>query len=345
MVKSIPKNKIITRESNFELLRLLSQFYIVLYHIFLMFIYPQSSQMLYRALQIPLHVGVVVFVLISGFFSIKASSKGFIKLIGIFFLYSLPEVIYNFTHSDDTLHSLKSLLFFSNSHFWFIKTYLYLYLISPMLNTFWIESSRKMQIYITTALGFISIYMALVMGDNSVSDGKNLVNFMFLYFIGRFIWLYRPKWEQISNKIYICIYIVFNILIVGSYLIFHDSILGTIIWRLCFPYCSIFLILNSILIFIVVGKIKFQSEFINKLASSSLAIYLIHANRPYFIGAIGYCAGLILQNSGNYLLVITMCTILAFIVLIVAITIDNLLSPLWIILKKIGDRVYLKLGF
>ena len=37
------------------------------------------------------------------------------------------------------------------------------------------------------ALGFIAIYVAMVMGDNSLSDGKNLVNFMFIYFMGRLI--------------------------------------------------------------------------------------------------------------------------------------------------------------
>ena len=138
-METTQNNKVLMRESNFELLRLLSQFFIVLYHIFLMFIYPQSGQELYKALQIPLHVGVVVFVLISGYFSIKATSKGFIKLIVFFFFYSLPEIIYNFVNAGDTLHSFKSLLFFSNSHFWFVKTYVYLYLISPMLNHYWKE--------------------------------------------------------------------------------------------------------------------------------------------------------------------------------------------------------------
>lgn len=337
-------NNILARESNFELLRLVSQFCIVLYHIFLMFIFPQSGQELYKALQIPLHVGVVVFVLISGYFSIKATSKGFIKLIGFFFIYSLPEIIYNFLNAGDTLHSLKSLLFFSNSHFWFVKTYLYLYLTSPMLNFFWNESSKKSKFYIIMVLGFIAIYMAMVGGDSSLLDGKNLVNFMFLYFIGRLINQYKYKWERISSTSYVIIYFVFNALIVGGYLLFHDSIISSVIWRLCFPYSSIFLLLNSILLFFIFGKIKFQSKLINKLAASSLAIYLIHANRPFIIGAIGSCANYILLQTNNNLFVIMMCIILTVIVVIISIIIDNILSPLWYLIKKVGDKIYLKLG-
>lgn len=337
-------NKVLARESNFELLRLLSQFCIVLYHIFLMFIYPQSGQAIYKALQIPLHVGVVVFVLISGYFSINATSKGFVKLLGIFFIYSIPEIIYNFLNADDTLHSIKALLFFSNSHFWFVKTYLYLYLISPMLNHFWNVSSMNSKLYIIMVLGFIAIYMAMVVGDSSVLDGKNIVNFMLLYYIGRLINQYKYKWERISNVTYVIIYFVFNALIVGGYLFFQNSIISSVIWRLCFPYSSIFLLLNSILLFFIVGKIRFQSKLINKLAASSLAIYLIHANRPFIIGTIGSCANYILLQTNNILFVIMMCIILTVIVLIISIIIDNILSPLWYLINKVGNKVYLKLG-
>lgn len=345
MVNPSYNNKMSIRESNFELLRLLSQFYIVLYHIFLMFIFPQSGDAIFKALQIPLHVGVVVFVLISGFFSIHATSKGFIKLIGFFLIYSLPEIIYNFLNAEDTLHSLKALLFFSNSHFWFVKTYAYLYLISPMLNQFWNESTNKKRIYMIIALGFISMYIATVLGDNSVLDGKNLVNFMFLYFVGRMINQYKYKWEQVSLKMYIFIYLSFNVLIIIGYVLFQNSILNTIIWHLCFPYSSFFLLLNSMLLFLIFGKFKFQSKIVNKFAASSLAIYLIHANRPYFIGAIGYIANLILQNSSNCLVVMVMCILLTMLTLIVAIIIDNIFSPVWNLLKRIGEITYLKLGF
>ena len=123
-----------TRESNYELLRLLSQFYIVLYHILMLFVYPASQAVFFKAMWLPLHTGVILFVLLSGYFGIRLSSKGLVKLLGIFFVYNLSEVIYNVVTAETMGSMLHSVLFLSNSHFWFVKTYLFLYLASPILN-------------------------------------------------------------------------------------------------------------------------------------------------------------------------------------------------------------------
>ena len=66
------------RESQIELLRIVSIWLIVFYHLFMDFSLPlQEEYPLYKGLQIPLHIGVLLFVLISGYFGIKASIKGF----------------------------------------------------------------------------------------------------------------------------------------------------------------------------------------------------------------------------------------------------------------------------
>lgn len=56
------------RESSFELLRLISQYFIVLY-LYLLFIAKIDDDPLNKAIQMPLHVGVIIFVLLSGYFS------------------------------------------------------------------------------------------------------------------------------------------------------------------------------------------------------------------------------------------------------------------------------------
>ena len=79
----------------------------------------------------PLHVGVIVFVLLSGYFSMKPTSKKLIKLLSIFVVYAMPETIYTLVHSDNTMKAVHSLFILSYTHFWFIKTYLFLFLVSP----------------------------------------------------------------------------------------------------------------------------------------------------------------------------------------------------------------------
>lgn len=84
------------RESQFELLRLVAMFTIVLYHIYIHHIgraYPTSFN---SAIIIPIHVGVPVFVLISGYWGIRVSGKGLARLLGQMAVYTIPMVlVYN----------------------------------------------------------------------------------------------------------------------------------------------------------------------------------------------------------------------------------------------------------
>ena len=70
------------RQSNMELLRIFSMLCIVVYHIFLFGLdahHPEEP--LYKSLQIPFHVGVPIFVMISGYFGIRFSLRGLFRRI------------------------------------------------------------------------------------------------------------------------------------------------------------------------------------------------------------------------------------------------------------------------
>lgn len=65
------------RDSNFELLRILGMFSIVFYHLLLHFVVPiKGENSIFGALEIPLHIGVPLFIYISGYFGIKPSVSG-----------------------------------------------------------------------------------------------------------------------------------------------------------------------------------------------------------------------------------------------------------------------------
>lgn len=78
------------RESQFELIRILAQLFIVLYHLFMLYVYPTTGQHLHKAIWLPLHIGVPLFVMISGYFGIRPSVKGFVKLAGMVFVLYVP---------------------------------------------------------------------------------------------------------------------------------------------------------------------------------------------------------------------------------------------------------------
>lgn len=91
------------RESSFELIRILAQWMIVLYHI-MIYIATISDIPLYTAIWLPLHIGVPLFVLISGYWGIRVSCKGLFRLLGQMFVYTIPLLmIYNYLHLEGSL--------------------------------------------------------------------------------------------------------------------------------------------------------------------------------------------------------------------------------------------------
>ena len=65
------RSSVSSRNSSLELVRLLAMFMIVFYHLILFFIEPIDPSPIFKAVQIPVHIGVILFVLISGYFGIK----------------------------------------------------------------------------------------------------------------------------------------------------------------------------------------------------------------------------------------------------------------------------------
>ena len=331
------------RESNFELLRIVSQYFIVLYHVLLLFISPARDNLFFKAVQIPLHIGVVVFVLLSGYFTIKASSRGLIRLMGIFFIYSIPEIIFNIWSSESLKEIIHSCMFFSFTHFWFVKQYVFLFLLSPMINAFLKNSSSKGQIYLIICLAFISIYGGTFGADASLNDGKNIANFLLIYCCGYYIKTTQSTWNKISLVKIVVAYSLFNGTILGGYMIGND-VIRNMIWRFCFPYSSLGMLANSVLFFLIFAKIPFKSKMVNYAALSCFAIYLLHGNRPYVIGFIGLCAKKMVNYFDNDILIMGGSLLLTFFVILFAIIVDKLLTPIWTVFEKCGAIVYKRLG-
>ncbi len=75
--------------------------------------------------------------------------------------------------------------FVSATPFWFMRTYLCLYLISPVINLFLSHSNTKQRLALLCVLAFISHYLGSAGFDPSLAGGKNLVTFLFLLRCGR----------------------------------------------------------------------------------------------------------------------------------------------------------------
>lgn len=335
-----------TRQSNFELLRLLSMFFIVFYHLFLRAEYDNTSYEWYQALWMPLHVGVVCFVLISGYFGIKTSSRGLLLYLAFLFVYSLPDIVIDIKSADSAYDVIHSLMFISRTGYWFALTYLGLYLVAPLMNRFFEHSSVREQWYMLIVFVLISVYLGDLARNKAYWLGKNLIHFLLIYQIGHLLKVYASKWKAFSKWKLVCGYLALNVVLVSSYLLFRTEWLGDVIWRLAFPYNSPFLLLNAVLLFMIFGKMEFHAPMVNKMAASCFAIYLIHNS----VSAIDFIQRPIINrlfvfSEPNSILFILLLFVFAIVIMIACIAINQCLNPLWRCVSRWGGTLQEKIGY
>lgn len=234
---------------------------------------------------------------------------------------------------------VKSIVFFiSNSDFWFLRTYICLYLISPIINSYLVTASKSQYLFILIALGIISVYIgSLTDVDSSLKIGKNLTNFMFCYVVGNAVRRYEKMWRRIPVWQLISVFILYNAFVVAFYCILEGKGLAAKIYPYVFCYNSPGLIFSALLFFMIVLHWQFKSKVINWLASSALAIYLIHESRlveTYILGPISLS---IRTNLGNDLLSLTAIGLFAIGICVICIFVDKLLAPIWKWFGQIGE--------
>lgn len=223
-------------------------------------------------------IGVNVFTLISGYFGIRASWQGFIKLVATCLFYScgvyLGLVVTGmlpWQWSDFA----NAVMIFSHTDLWYVPAYLGLYLLSPILNNA-IQHLNRHQ-YAWSLLGFIffNIYLGWWWGASFNPTGYTLTQLIMMYLIGQ----YLGKYGLFKNSRYLYL----SIYIVASIAIIIQSLYCKSLWT--FAYNSPFVVISSVAFFMIFTTIKFNSRIINTLATSAFAVYLFHKN-PYIWGNI-----------------------------------------------------------
>ena len=270
------------RESGLELLRIVCIFLIILMHSFGMIKDYCSINNIYITggiINAIGNVGVSCFLLISGYFGIKLKADKFIYLIYITTLYTVLSSIICHSSGFDIIKSLVVVPIYGN---WFISCYLILMLLSPFIDRL-IKSLSEFEFKILISILFIvssflptlfiSYYHTVI-----TSGGKCLVYVFFLYLVGRYIGLYR---QGLKNE---------NIFMWGIFIIIITSIslfnllITELLDRECRILamdCSPLILFSSIILLYIFKNFKFHSKFINFIAKSVLAVYLLDGLRPW----------------------------------------------------------------
>lgn len=269
------------RDSNFELARIVAMMMIVIGHFVVHGIW-QTEFCSRSDLQNPLACtlenliysfcvcGVNIFVLISGYYKIKLKLKSFLSLWFLCAFYGIIATVVNLHDDASFLPELIKSLFISNSQ-WFFKSYLWLLILSPVLNAGMDSMSLVSLRRFVLILFVLNCFSGWVLNNANV-NGYNVLQLIFIYVIGQ--WLSRePFINRFSPSQYFMGFVLISCLVcvcaVSSLLFLYDSNYGF------YHYNNPLIVLGSIAIFCGFSQLNVQSNTVNVIASTVVAALFI----------------------------------------------------------------------
>ena len=303
------------RQSNFELMRIISMFLIVMWH------YISHTNLLYRTsgllnlainfIYITTSIHVNSFILVSGYFQYNKNFK-FNKILSLinatWFYKSIYALFFLFTgiitFSKFDLFLFLQPLNFSYSYgefYWFINMYIFLYLLTPYINRL-IENltQAKHRRLIITLFIMSSLLPHLALQNTLTNTGYTICHFVTLYIIGAYFGKYKLKdnyhFKNYShNKYQLIIIFLLLISIISSFLVkpiseyfnkYNSTLLNylsNVLGNNTINFSSPLIVIESILYLLFFETLNFKNKFINKLSSLTFGIYLVHENKLLFL--------------------------------------------------------------
>lgn len=276
------------RESNFELLRIVSMFMIMILHIGTHGIqkYIDTStlssfnEMLYHFLRSLSIIAVNIYVLISAYFLSQSTFK-LKKLVLLFvetsFFFTLIFAITSiFGYPDFNMTSLKESLFaVIFGKYWFVTAYFVLFALSPYLNKLLNTLSKKEHLNLIVITTLICCAWQFYYANSSIGIGKGygVPFFIYLYIVGAYIRNYQFILKDLNKNLYLISYLV--LAIVNTMIVMSAANTEGDIGR-WYNYNSPIVLIMSYALFQYFRKIHIKSTVINSISKYVFGIYLLH---------------------------------------------------------------------
>lgn len=275
-----------SRDSNFELLRIVLAFMIIILHYFCYELggalgnIPNNTINYYFAyfIESACIIAVNVFILMTGYYMHDKSEIKISKVLKLIYLttfYGILFLIINVLYNDIIINT-KNIKFFMTAIIdrWFIIIYIILYLLIPYINKLIKELDKNnFENLLAILLLFFYIWPTFWTKTTILDKGYGIVNFITLYLTGAYIKIYYNNFNSFkkSSLIYfLCTCIT--------------AVLG-LINKNAFDYNSIFNFISAIALFEMFKAIKIKNcKTINKLATYTLSTYIIHENHLIVVG-------------------------------------------------------------
>ena len=301
------------RESNLELLRIVSMIFIIIYHIILHGNYMDRSLGACKLLLLLIESFTIVhvnsYVLLTGYFQSSSRLRA-TKVMALNNSAWFYRVVFMFLFMFLGLAKPNSIVIFQNvlpidyDTYWFLNAYIALYLFSPILNRLINSCNKKQLKAIIFGLFLMISIIPTITIDTWLNtwSGHSLITFILLYLIGAYLRkfpiekeLLFKSWSSEKQSFLFCFlyfsfaFISFLLVVLGQDM--HQlgrftSYIGRVIENFHISYTSPIVIIEAIFYLLFFRTIRIKSKFINKISASCFGVYLIHDN--YYVRTILY---------------------------------------------------------
>lgn len=308
------------RSSNFELLRILAMYLIVLHHACVHGALPSDvlsggGAIVAAVLSIGGKLGVILFVMITGYFMVKSRFrvKSFLKVLlqTVFYGVVIVAAFYLLDPQDITWERAVASLQLNSSGGlpWFVVAYLGLYLFIPFLNKLAAALSRAgfRKLLIVGAACFSVVPTAF----NVTFICSHFAWFAYLYLLAGYLRMYEIRFSGGKLAALIAVPLVVVAGLTALLVANPDATeaLGISARYFAGEY-SAFMLLAGIGVFLAFGQLRMPaSKLVNGIASTTFGIYLIHDNaivRPWLWAHFGAAFELRALLLGPALLVLAL---------------------------------------
>lgn len=301
------------KKSSLELMRIISMFFIILYHIILHSgLADQAvggSKFLLILLESFLVIHVNSFVLLTGYFQSEKQAKlsKVIQVINanwfykVFCFIGIIILVKYFSLSNSiglSFHQkLISVLPLDRCENWYVNCYLLIYIFSPFINILINKlDQKKFKKLILILFVVFSLAGTLLIGSviPNYADGRCMLTFIFLYLVGAYLKKYPIEESRIFNiytdkmkkYMFLGLYMVLSLIIMtfritAMFIVPYGSAfieLSGIFNSLTVSFLSPLVIMSAIAYFLFFKNMKFSSRIINFIGGTTFGIYLLHEN-------------------------------------------------------------------
>ncbi len=301
-----------TRMSNYELLRIVAMLLVMFGHSHLRLHHFTGSETHLMTFLQSLSacvstMGVGIFIAISGWFGIRYKTKGLVQYLfqvlftlwGVYTLAIMMRVT-----SFNTIGIKESIGLYDG--YWFIIGYLGLYIISPVLNFFIENASKKSFLALLISLLLFQSFYSWLTAWFDYYNGYSIILFSSIYLTAAYFRKYPvARIEKYAPWLFAIIVVVMALVTTYSLTMFGHAARMV---RDDNPMA----IIACVLLLLSFKKIQIQNKVINWLAASCFSVYLIHYNPyvyPYFMSVVRYVYGEYAGLAYCGALVIVLCAV------------------------------------